>query len=194
MALFYNNTNVATSQNVYINNKASDAVYYNNNLVWKKDASVYPGYTWNVRGSKTNEVGTAPPSIIERPVSGLVANDAAVYAVVNLTPYNKIYFDYSVYYVEPYSTGMVGIGNFDTYGINGGWPNVTGIGWDNSINTYHTDPNGQGWGNGSVSKRFTLTLDVSGFQNSWAVGIFGRASSTVQATIHLVLNKCWCTK
>lgn len=189
MALYYNNTNIPSSSNVYINNQSCKAVYYNNNLVWQKDESIYPGYTWNRRGSVLSETGTAPPSVIQRPVSGNVGNDSAVYAVVNLTPWNKIYFDYSVYWVEPYSTGMVGIGNFDTYGINGGWPNVTGIGWDNSINTYHTDPNGQGWGNGSVSKRFTLTLDVSGFQNNWAVGIFGRASSTVQATIHLVLNK-----
>lgn len=30
MALFYNNTNVATSQNVYLNNQASDQVFYNN--------------------------------------------------------------------------------------------------------------------------------------------------------------------
>ena len=185
MALFYNNTQVSTTQNVYLNSQASNQVFFNNNLVWQKDESIYPGYTWNKRGSVLSETGTAPPTVIQRPVSGNVGNDSAVYAVVNLTPWNKIYFD---------STGMVGIGNFDTYGINGGWPNVTGIGWDNSINTYHTDPNGQGWGNGSVSKRFTLTLDVSGFQNSWAVGIFGRASSTVQATIHLVLNKCWCTK
>lgn len=194
MALYYNNTNIPSSLNVYINNQSSKAVYYNNNLVWQKDESIYPGYTWNRRGSVLSETKTAPPTIIQRPVSGNVGNDSAVYAVVNLTPWNKIYFDYSVYWVEPYCTGMVGIGNFDTYSINGGWPNVTGIGWDNSINTYHADPNGQGWGNGSVSKRFTLTLDVSGFKNSWAVGIFCRASSTVQATIHLVLNKCWCTK
>ncbi len=193
MGLFYNNTNVATSQNIYLNSQASDQVFYNNTLVWKRDSQVYPGSTWYVRGSKTNETNTAPPTIIEREVSGNVANDAAVYAVVNLTPYKKIYFDYSVYYVSPYAAGMVGIGNFDTYSVNGSWPNVTGIGWDNSINTYHTDPNGQGWGNGAVSKRFTLTLDVSGFQNTWACGIFCRSSSTVQATIHLVLNKCWCT-
>ena len=43
MALFFNNTNVATSQNVYINNKASNAVYFNNNLVWQKQKTVYPG-------------------------------------------------------------------------------------------------------------------------------------------------------
>ena len=194
MGLFYNNTAVSQANSVFINNQSANQVFFNNNLVWQKDESIYPGYTWNRRGSVLSETGTAPPSVIQRPVSGNVGNDSAVYAVVNLNPWNKIYFDYSVYWVEPYSTGMVGIGNFDTYGINGGWPNVTGIGWDNSINTYHTDPNGQGWGNGSVSKRFTLTLDVSGFQNNWAVGIFGRASSTVQATIHLVLNKCWCTK
>lgn len=194
MALYYNNTNIPSSSNVYINNQSCKAVYYNNNLVWQKDESIYPGYTWYKRGSVLSETGTAPPSVIQRPVSGNVGNDSAVYAVVNLTPWNKIYFDYSVYWVEPYSTGIVGIGNFDTYSINGGWPTVTGIGWDNPINTYHTDPNGQGWGNGSVSKRFTLTLDVSGFQNNWAVGIFGRAGSSVQATIHLVLNKCWCTK
>ena len=80
-----------------------------------------------------------------------------------------------------------------TYSINGGWPTVTGINWDNSINTYHNDPNGQGWGNGAVSKRFTLTVNVASLQNSWALGIFCRSSSTTQATIHLVLNKCWCT-
>lgn len=193
MALFYNNTNVATSQNVYLNNQASDQVFYNNTLVWKRDAQVYPVSTWYVRGSKTNETNTAPPTIIEREVSGNVANDAAVYAVVNLTPYNYVNFDYSVYYVSPYANGMVGIGNFDNYSINGGWPTVTGIGWDNSINTYHNDPNGQGWGNGAVSKRFTLTVNVASLQNNWALGIFCRSSSTTQATIHLVLNKCWCT-
>ena len=65
MALFYNNTNVATSQNVYLNNQASDQVFYNNTLVWKRDAQVYPGSTWYVRGSKTNETNTAPPTILK---------------------------------------------------------------------------------------------------------------------------------
>lgn len=110
--------------------------------------------TWYVRGSSTGETRTTPPTIITREVSGNVANDAAVYAVVNLTPYNYVNFDYSVYYVSPYATGMVGIGDFDTYGINGGWPTVTGIGWIQPINTYHNDPNGQGWGNGSCFKAF----------------------------------------
>lgn len=43
MALYYNNTNIPTSLNVYINNKASNAVYFNNNLVWQKQKTIYPG-------------------------------------------------------------------------------------------------------------------------------------------------------
>lgn len=43
MALYYNNTNISPSSNVYINNKASNAVYFYNNLVWKKQQTVYPG-------------------------------------------------------------------------------------------------------------------------------------------------------
>lgn len=43
MALYYNNTNIPTSSNVYINNKASNAVYFNNNLVWQKQKTIYPG-------------------------------------------------------------------------------------------------------------------------------------------------------
>lgn len=43
MALYYNNTNIPSSSNVYINNKASNAVYFNNNLVWQKQKTVYPG-------------------------------------------------------------------------------------------------------------------------------------------------------
>lgn len=45
MALYYNNTNIPSSSNVYINNQSCKAVYYNNNLVWQKDESIYPGYT-----------------------------------------------------------------------------------------------------------------------------------------------------
>ena len=43
MALYYNNTNIPSSSNVYINNKASNAVYFNNNLVWQKQKTIYPG-------------------------------------------------------------------------------------------------------------------------------------------------------
>ena len=43
MALYYNNTNIPSSSNVYINNKASNAVYFNNILVWQKQKTVYPG-------------------------------------------------------------------------------------------------------------------------------------------------------
>lgn len=43
MALFYNNTQISTANNVYLNSQASNAVYFNNNLVWEKQKKVYPG-------------------------------------------------------------------------------------------------------------------------------------------------------
>jgi hypothetical protein len=43
MALYYNNTNIAQSSNVYSNSNASNKVYHNNNLVWQKQFTVYPG-------------------------------------------------------------------------------------------------------------------------------------------------------
>ena len=46
MALYYNNTNVANTFDVLINNKASSQVFFNNVLVWKKAYEVFPGTTW----------------------------------------------------------------------------------------------------------------------------------------------------
>lgn len=43
MALFYNNTQVSTTQNVYLNSQASNQVFFNNALVWQKQKTVYPG-------------------------------------------------------------------------------------------------------------------------------------------------------
>jgi hypothetical protein len=43
MALYYNNANIAQSANVLINNKASNQVFFNNALVWKKQLNIYPG-------------------------------------------------------------------------------------------------------------------------------------------------------
>lgn len=39
MALYFNNTNIATNAWVYINNQAQSKVYYNNNLVWQRDTN-----------------------------------------------------------------------------------------------------------------------------------------------------------
>lgn len=36
MGIFFNNTNIPTSANIYLNSQASNKVYYNNTLVWEK--------------------------------------------------------------------------------------------------------------------------------------------------------------
>lgn len=46
MALFYNNTQISTANNIYLNSQASNQVFYNNNLVWKKTFQAFPGVTW----------------------------------------------------------------------------------------------------------------------------------------------------
>ena len=46
MALFYNNTQISTASNVYLNSQSSNQVFYNNNLVWKKTFQAFPGVTW----------------------------------------------------------------------------------------------------------------------------------------------------
>lgn len=43
MALYYNNTNIATSNSVFINNQSQNKVYYNNNLVWSKISHLFNG-------------------------------------------------------------------------------------------------------------------------------------------------------
>ncbi|WP_419565041.1 hypothetical protein, partial [Ruthenibacterium lactatiformans] len=43
MALYYNSNNVPQSNNVYYNSNASNKVYHNNNLVWQKQKTIYPG-------------------------------------------------------------------------------------------------------------------------------------------------------
>lgn len=43
MGIFFNNTNVPSSASVNINNQSSQQVFFNNTLVWKKQATVYPG-------------------------------------------------------------------------------------------------------------------------------------------------------
>ena len=41
MALYYNNANIAPSANVFINNKASKQVLYNNAMVWKREQILF---------------------------------------------------------------------------------------------------------------------------------------------------------
>ena len=43
MALYYNNINIPSTRNVYINNKNSQGVYYNNALAWRKELVLYDG-------------------------------------------------------------------------------------------------------------------------------------------------------
>ena len=56
MALFYNNTQVSTVHNVFLNSQASSRVIYNNNLVWQKQKIVYPG----VPVANTQNLGYGP--------------------------------------------------------------------------------------------------------------------------------------
>lgn len=46
MALYYNNTNIAATANVFINNQAASQVLFNNALVWKKANQLHPGQSW----------------------------------------------------------------------------------------------------------------------------------------------------
>lgn len=43
MALYFNNQDVAQSADVYFNNSACGAAYFNNALVWQKRKPIYPG-------------------------------------------------------------------------------------------------------------------------------------------------------
>ena len=43
MGLFYNNVAISQENSVFLNNQSKNQVFYNNTLVWKKQATVYPG-------------------------------------------------------------------------------------------------------------------------------------------------------
>lgn len=43
MGLFYNNVAISQANSVFLNNQSKNQVFYNNTLVWKKQATVYPG-------------------------------------------------------------------------------------------------------------------------------------------------------
>lgn len=53
MALFYNNTQVSTTQNVYLNSQASNQVFFNNALVWKKETLLWENGNNGVSGGWT---------------------------------------------------------------------------------------------------------------------------------------------
>lgn len=46
MGLYFNNKNIAETNNVYFNNVAKDGVYFNNVLKWRKANQLWPGQTW----------------------------------------------------------------------------------------------------------------------------------------------------
>lgn len=70
MALFYNNTQVSTANNVYLNSQSSNQVFYNNNLVWKKTFQAFPGPTWEHYVNQ-NE-GGAGHSAVSRTINGVL--------------------------------------------------------------------------------------------------------------------------
>lgn len=41
MGIFYNNTNIPTSSNIYLNNQSANIVRFNNEVVWKKRIYIY---------------------------------------------------------------------------------------------------------------------------------------------------------
>lgn len=189
MALYYNNTNISSSNNIYINNVAQNKVYYNNNLVWEHNLSLYPGQTWLVRGNSTSETYYSPPTVIVR------ANpdtSSAIYTAFDAGPWNYLIMNYSVLFVGTYGQGLVGYGDFNSFAVNA-WPSVIGIGWSNSISTGHTDPNGNNWGSGVINKTFTLTISLSGVTGTQYAGIACTARSSLDATTHLVLNSAYCS-
>lgn len=47
MGIFYNSTNIPTTQHIYLNSQDSQVVFYNNTEVWRRQQTIYPGASVN---------------------------------------------------------------------------------------------------------------------------------------------------
>ncbi len=188
MPLIFKGTTIPASGMVKYNNTSLEYVKYGSTQVWTRQLNLFTSNTWSIRGNDTDECtnNSASKSIIVRETGG-TGSSCFLYCWADVTAWTYLRMNYTVYHVQPYGHGMFGIGNFDSFVVTD-WPSVTGIGWNNSINTYHTDPSGNSWGNGSINKTFTLTINVSSMTGGQCIGFGAVGRSSVQAATHLVLN------
>ena len=156
-----------------------------NHLLFSSSSTLYPGGTWNKRGSMLGET-TGPGQIICRDSQG-VGDTSAVYMYVDVTSYSYLKMDIRVYYCPIYGQVLVGIGNFDSFDIYH-WPTVT---------------NGWAWESGSIKQGnyglvfgaqdtpLHFNLDIRSLSGTKCIGLCGVSRSSVQATSHVGCTKIW---
>ena len=69
MGIFYNSTNIPTTQHIYLNSQDSQVVFYNNTEVWRRQFIVYPG-----AGVNWQNLGYASYGTVTNNGSTVVAN------------------------------------------------------------------------------------------------------------------------
>ena len=93
MGIFYNNTNIPTSSNIYLNNQSADIVRFNNEVIWKKRIYLYRNGVQSLTGPWVS----AGQAVHPNQSSNVIAS-----------PYNKSPSTYSdtagKLYIEDYST------------------------------------------------------------------------------------------
>lgn len=167
MGLFFNNTNIPSSANVFFNNTAQKQVYYNNNLVWKKNFSAFPGQTWehyvnlNDAGAGRDATSRTINGVLE--LNGGYSGSSAQCALfVDFTPWKTLTINVSA--------GSCSHFQF-RFGASTTWVNIYGANqvkvWEQTGTSY--DPTG------------SHSLDVSDVNGAYYIFIYLYSGSYVAA-------------
>lgn len=153
-------------------------------LIYRAVNSLFPGIAWAVRGNDTDEINHSASSLglICRETS-LSGGSACVYTYADVSSWTYLTMNMTCYYASPYGQGLCGIGNFDSFDVQG-WPSViAGWGWDAGIKpglhniTYYAQ-----------TTALTMTANISSLSGTKCIGVCLVARSSVQATTHVSVN------
>lgn len=167
MAIFYNNTEVSQNQNVYLNSQASSQVFFNNNLVWKKNYVVFPGVTWEHYTNLYD--GGSGYSATSRTINGVLelnggynGSSAQCALFVDFTPWKTLTINVS--------SGTCSHFQF-RFGASTTWVNIYG---HNQVKVWEQT-------GASYNPVGSHSLDVSDVNGSYYIFIYLYSGSTVAA-------------
>lgn len=161
MGIFYNNTNIPTSSNIYLNNQSANIVRFNNEVVWEKENVLWPGNTFQFR-TDAKGMNDYPPqayasgNTLILKCNGYGHEAACSLGGINFAPYSKLTFT------------MNGSARYPQlwYGVFSGWTNLSGV---NAVKATKLDSE-------PLNVNGNYVIDVSSLAGTHNVQVFLRTS------------------
>ena len=163
MGIFYNNTNIPTSSNIYLNNQSANIVRFNNEIIWKKETVLWPGNTFQFRTDAKGMYDYPPQAYASGNTLILKCNGygheaATCIGAINFAPYSTLTFTMngSARYAQLW------------FGVFAAWTNLSGA---NQIKAtkFDGDP---------VNVNGSYTVDVSGVTGTYNAQVFLRTGGS----------------